>query len=103
MIKHLHGLSIKVKYILLLSTKKNKNKTSLINVQFDSEANDFEQLVKPTFFFFFVSIFWVFKTEFLCVVLTVLELTLWTRLASNPDLTETNIALNSQNFLLQAG
>lgn len=52
MIKHLHGLSIKVKYILLLSTKKNKNKTSLINVQFDSEANDFEQLVKSTFFFF---------------------------------------------------
>jgi hypothetical protein len=73
-----------------------KNKTSLINIQFDSEANDFEQLVKLSLFVFFVFCFFFlfvfcllssgfFETGFLCVVLTVLKLTLWTRLASNPD------------------
>jgi hypothetical protein len=35
------------------------------------------------FFFFF---FWFFETGFLCVALAVLELTLWTRLASNSEI-----------------
>jgi hypothetical protein len=35
-------------------------------------------------FFFFFSFF--FETGFLCVALAVLELTLWTRLASNSEI-----------------
>jgi hypothetical protein len=37
-----------------------------------------------SFFFFFF--FWFFETEFLCIALAVLELTLYTRLASNSEI-----------------
>jgi hypothetical protein len=39
------------------------------------------------FCFFVVGfVFWFFETGFLCIVLAVLELTLWTRLASNSEI-----------------
>ena len=36
--------------------------------------------------FLFVWLVWLFKTGFLCVALDDLELTLWTRLASNSEI-----------------
>jgi hypothetical protein len=38
------------------------------------------------YIYIYIFFFWFFKTGFLCIALAVLELTLWTRLASNLEI-----------------